>query len=126
MAGSSKDARGEAGEGRFGTLIALLVLGVGIYLGVKIVPVMINAYTFRDFLDEQARFAALPHHDDDMVKNSILRKAKELDLPVGAKNLLVNRTSSHIDIRARYTVPIVTPVYTYNWDFDESLSLPLF
>lgn len=118
--------RGEAGEGRAGTLFALAVLALGIYLGVKFVPVMINAYAFRDYLEEQARFAALPHHDDEMVRNNILAKARELELPVGAKDVLVNRTSSHIDIRAQYTVPVETPVYTYNWKFSESIDAPLF
>ena len=47
-------------------------------------------------------------------------------LPVGAKDVLVSRTSSRIDIKVKYTVPIATPVYTYNWSLDESLSAPLF
>ncbi len=119
-------SRNQAGEGRTGTFIALLVLGAGIYLGVKFVPVMINAYAFRDYLDEQARFAQLPHHDDEMVKNNILRKARELELPVAGKDILVDRSSNRIDIRAHYTVPIVTPVYTYNWEFNESIDAPLF
>ncbi len=118
--------RGQEGEGRAGTFIALIVLGVAIYLGVKFIPVMINAYAFRDYLDEQARFAQLPHHDDDMVKRNILQKARELELPVAGKDVIVDRTSSHIDIRAHYIVPVVTPVYTYNWEFNEVLAAPLF
>jgi len=126
MARFSKRRRTEAGEGRAGTLFALVVLGVAIYLGAKFVPIMINAYTFRDYLEEQAHFAALPHHDDEMVKNNILHRARELDLPVGAKDVMVERTSSRIDIRARYTVPVETPVYTYNWKWNESISEPMF
>jgi len=118
--------RDEAGEGRMGTLFGVLVLCLFIYLGVKVIPVMINVYEFRDSIEEQARFAAMPHHDDDIVKNNILHKAHELDLPVGAKDVLVSRTSSRIDIKVKYTVPIATPVYTYNWSLDESLSAPLF
>ena len=117
---------GEEGEGRTGTFIALIVLAVGIYLGFKFVPVMINAYAFRDYLDEEARFAGLPHHDDELVKRNVLQKAKELELPVNPKNVTVERTSGHIDIRANYTVPVVTPLYTYNWTFNEAVSLPLF
>ncbi|HEU4400494.1 MAG TPA: hypothetical protein VFT43_00180 [Candidatus Polarisedimenticolia bacterium] len=118
--------RGERGEGRLGTLFAIVVLLVGIYLGVKIVPVMINVYAFRDYLDEQARFAALPHHEDDVVKKNILDKARELDLPIGAKEVLVDRTGTRIDIKVKYSVPIKTPLHTFNWDFDEAISAPLF
>jgi len=118
--------RDERGEGKLGTLFGIVVLAMFIYLGVKIVPILINIYEFRDSIEEQARFAAMPHHDDDSVKRSILRKAQELDLPVGAKDVSVNRSSTRIDIKVKYTVPIETPIYTYKWDLDESLSAPLF
>jgi hypothetical protein len=118
--------RDERGEGRLGTLLGVLVLAAFIYLGVKIVPIMINVYEFRDSIDEQARFATLPRHDDEVIKHSILRKAQELRLPVGAKDVIVNRSSSRIDIVVKYVVPIETPLYTYMWNLDESLSEPLF
>lgn len=118
--------RDERGEGRLGTLFGVLVLAMFIYLGVKVVPLLVSVYEFRDSIEEQARFAALPRHDDEEVKRSILRKARELELPVGAKDVSVNRTSTRIDIKVKYTVPIETPVYTYKWALDESLSAPLF
>ena len=118
--------RDERGEGRLGTLFGILVLAMFIYLGVKVVPLLVSVYEFRDSIEEQARFAALPRHDDEEVKRSILRKARELELPVGAKDVSVNRTSTRIDIKVKYTVPIETPVYTYKWQLDESLSAPLF
>lgn len=118
--------RNERGEGRLGTLIGIIVLAMFIYLGVKIVPILISVYEFRDSIEEQARFAALPRHDDEEVKRSILRKAHELELPVGAKDVRVNRSSTRIDITVKYTVPIETPLYTYKWSLDESLSAPLF
>lgn len=118
--------RDERGEGRLGTLIGILVLAGFIYLGVKVVPLLINVYEFRDSIEEQARFAALPRHDDEVVKRNILLKARELDLPVGAKDVIVSRSSTRIDIQVKYTLPIETPVYTYKWSLDESLTAPLF
>jgi len=109
-----------------GTLFAIVVLAMFIYLGVKVVPILINVYEFRDSIEEQARFAALPRHDDEVVRRNILRKAQELRLPVGANNVQVNRSTTRIDIVVKYTVPIETPIYTYRWDLDESLSSPLF
>jgi hypothetical protein len=118
--------RDERGEGRLGTLFGIVVLALFVYLGVKVVPILINVYEFRDSIEEQAHFAALPHHDDESVKKAILAKARELTLPVGSKDVMVNRTSSRIDIQVKYTVPIETPLYTYKWDLDESLTAPLF
>ncbi|HKQ96877.1 MAG TPA: hypothetical protein VJV75_03265 [Candidatus Polarisedimenticolia bacterium] len=115
----------ERGEGRLGTLVGLSVLALTIYLGCKIVPVMINAYTFRDYLEQESRFAALRKRDDEVVKR-VIQKARELELPVETKAVKVNRSSSRFDISVKYVVPIETPVYIYNWAFDERFSAPLF
>ena len=40
----SMKRRGERGEGRMGTLFGICILGLTIYLGFKVIPVMINAY----------------------------------------------------------------------------------
>jgi len=117
--------RSERGEGRFGTLVGLCVLLLTIYLGFKVVPVMVNAYSFRDFIEQEARFAALKKADDEVSKR-VLRKAQELELPISPKDILVQRSNTHMDIKVKYTVPIETPVYTYQWVFDEKSRAPLF
>ena len=121
----SMERRSERGEGRLGTLIGLVVLALTIYLGYKVIPVMVNAYAFRDYIEQETRFAALRNRDEEVVKR-VLRKAQELELPVTAKGIRVNRTTSRFDIVVKYTIPIETPVYVYNWMFDERFSAPLF
>jgi hypothetical protein len=121
----STDRRGERGEGRLGTLIGLTVLALTIYLGYKFIPVMVNAYAFRDYIEQETRFAALRNRDAEVIKR-VLRKAEELELPVTNKSIKVNRTQSRFDITVKYTIPIETPVYVYNWMFDERFSAPLF
>ncbi|MGH9797810.1 MAG: hypothetical protein ACRD5D_06590 [Candidatus Polarisedimenticolia bacterium] len=117
--------RGERGEGRAGTLLGLAVLAITIYAGVKVVPVLIDGYAFRDYLEEEARFGALRSSNED-IRNRVLRKAQELELPVQGKNIVVNRTNTYLDIKVKYNVPIVTPVYTHNMTFDEAARAPLF
>lgn len=115
----------ERGEGQMGTFFALFIVATLIYLGVKVVPVMITTYTFRDFLVEEARFAALKTKDEEIKKN-VLRKAQELELPVGPGDIKINRTQSYCDIMVSYTIPIQTPIYTYNWAVSEQSRAPLF
>ena len=116
---------GERGEGRLGTVFGLMVLAVTVYLGFKVLPVMVNAYAFRDYIETETRFAALRNKDEEVIKR-VVRKAEELDLPITTKNITVNRSQSHFDIKVDYTVPIETPVYTYNWAFNEEYRAPLF
>ena len=115
----------ERGEGRFGTIVGLAVLLIAVYLGFKVIPVMVNAYSFRDFIEQEARFAALKKKDE-LVRQRVLRKAQELELPVTAASIIMKRSTTHFDIKVKYTVPIETPVYTYDWVFDEKTRAPLF
>jgi hypothetical protein len=123
--GRSTERAAERGEGRTGTVVGFCVLLLAVYLGFKVVPVMVNAYSFRDFIEQEARFAALKKGDGE-ISNRVLMKAHELDLPITAENIKVSRTATHFDIHVKYTVPIRTPVYTYRWEFDEKSRAPLF
>ena len=120
-----RSRKSERGEGRLGTIFGLTVLAVTVYLAFKVVPVMVNASAFRDYIEQETRFAALRNKDEEVIKR-VLKKAEELDLPVTRKSITVNRSSSHFDIRVAYTIPIETPVYTYNWVFNEQQRAPLF
>lgn len=117
--------RGERGEGRIGFLIALAVLGAAIFVGVKVIPVRIAAYEFRDFIREQCRFAAV-NRDDKDIRNKIVVKAKELEIPLDKKNLRLDRTPSEMIITARYQLPIDLKVTTYVYEFDVKERAPLF
>jgi len=119
-----KTAR-ERGEGRIGFLISVIVVGIAIFLGVKIIPVRIDAYEFRDTLREEARYAAV-RHDDKTVADRIMQKAKELEIPLRRKNLKLHRTTGEIIIQAAYEQPIDLKVTTYVYKFDVKEKAPLF
>jgi len=115
----------ERGEGRLGLLITLVVVGAAIFLGVKIIPVRITAYEFRDVLREECRYGAVRDEDSTVVKR-ILDRAEELEVPLDKKNLSVKRTSKEMVISARYEQPIDLKVTTYTYRFDETEKAPLF
>src|SRR5262245_25723079 len=123
--GSMSRNRGERGEGRLGTFFALTLLVVMIYLGFKVLPVMINSYAFKDFMEEEARFASV-RRDDDEIRTRVYNKARELQLPITMEMIKTDRSNSRFDIAVSYSVPIVTPVYTYQYKRDEHISSPLF
>lgn len=117
--------RNQKGEGRLGTLFALVLLAVLIYLGVKIVPIMVNTYALKDFMEEEARFAAV-RKNDNVIRDRVFNKAVELDLPLDKKAIVTRRTKARFDIHVSYAVPIETPVYTYVWQLEEKATSPLF
>jgi hypothetical protein len=117
--------KGERGEGRVGLLVALAVVGIGVFLGVKIIPVRINAYEFRDYVEQECRTAALTRDDKRIAKN-IMEKAGDLELPLQRKNLSLKRTSSEMVIKASFEMPIDLKVTTYNFRYEVNTRAPLF
>ena len=117
--------KGERGEGRVGLLVALAVVGIGVFLGVKIIPVRISAYEFRDYVEQECRTAALTHDDKKIAKN-IMEKADDLELPLQRKNLQLKRSSSEMIIKAFFEMPIDLKVTTYNFHYEVNTRAPLF
>jgi hypothetical protein len=119
------NGRDEKGEGRVGLLISLVVLAIGVFLGVKIIPVRINAYEFGDFIQQECRFAAVRTKDGE-VADRILNKAAELEIPLKKKDLKVERTANEMVITASYELPIDLKVTVYNYRFHRKERAPLF
>ena len=116
---------GESGEGRVGFLVALIVVGVAVFLGLKVIPVRISAYEFHDALREEVRFAAV-RDSDKVVADRIMQKAKELEIPLQRKNLQLERTRGEMIISASYEQPIDLKVTTYVYKFNVTERAPRF
>jgi hypothetical protein len=106
-------------------MIALALLGAGIFVGVKIIPVRVNAYEFRDFIQEECRFAATRSRDEEIFKR-VLDKAADLRLPLEKKNLHMQRTTHEMIISAKYEQTIDLKVTKYVYKFDHEERAPLF
>ncbi len=117
--------RAERGEGRVGVMISLILVAIGIFLGVKIIPVRVSASEFTDHIREVCRYAAT-HKNDDEVTRRIIEKAEELEIPLSKKNLEVKRTRSEMIITASYEQSVDLKVYTYVYKFHTKERAPLF
>jgi hypothetical protein len=117
---------GQRGEGRVGFIITLVVVIAGLFVGLKIIPVRINAYQLQDTLREEARFASVNHNNDSEVKQRILDQAESLNIPLDPKNVTIKRTKKEVIVRAQYVQPIDLKVTIYNYRFDEEQRAPVF
>jgi hypothetical protein len=115
----------QRGEGRIGCLFWLTLLAIVVLVGFKMVPVKYRSSQFYDFMYEQAKYAQQTTPDD--MKKTLLRKARELQLPVDPKRLTVAKRGGRIQIECSYEIPISFPLnYTYVWQFQEEINEPIF
>jgi hypothetical protein len=109
-----------------GTFKALLAL-VGAVLVVvalfQVAPPIMANFSFQDDLRQVAMMAgANPQKTDDDVRNDVLRKAREHDLPINEKQVTVQRILTPglmaVYVAADYTVPINLPGYSFEMHFN--------
>jgi len=115
----------ERGEGRAGFIITLAVFLVLVFLAVKIVPVRVDGYQFKEVLRKEARQAAV-HRNDAAVIERILDEAESMNIPLEQKNLSIRRSKVKVVISARYEKPVDLKVGTYTYKFDSEQSAPIF
>jgi hypothetical protein len=116
--------RNQRGEGQFGCLIGLVLLLVACVLAYKLIPIKVKAADMRDTMVDEAKPAG--QHDERVIMKTILRKADELEFPITAENVKINRNSTYISIDMKYTVPVELPGYTYHWNFHHHTENPIF
>jgi hypothetical protein len=106
-------------------LIVLALFAAGVFVAVKIVPVRIDAYQFREALRDEARYASV-HPNDRDVRDRILDKAQALGIPLTPEALDIRRTKTEVIISARYEKPVNLKLTTYTYRFSAEQRAPLF
>jgi hypothetical protein len=117
MVGSKQS--GERGGSRINLLLTIVILGTMGFVGVKVVPIYVENYQFQDSIQAESRFAltGYPKKTPDDVRNDILKKAKELDLPVKPEDIRVSMTNGAVEISADYSYTFDLAVYQWTHDF---------
>ena len=115
----------ERGEGRTGFILTLAAFLVGVFLAVKIVPVRVDGYQFKEVLREEARQAAV-HRNDSVVIERILATAESMNIPLERGDLAIRRTKVEVVISASYEKPVDLTLGTYTYRFHTEQKAPLF
>ena len=112
------------GEGKAGCIFWVAVLAAFIGIGWQAVPAKVNISDLEEFMTRQAESAGSA--SANKIKDSILARAKDLNLPVTKDNLIVDKTGDRILIACEYEIPISLLVYTYDWKIKHRIDRPVF
>jgi uncharacterized protein DUF4845 len=117
-----KVREGERGAGHFKAIFWTLVLVSIIYVGFKVVPVLVNNYQFQDGIQNIARFTSVNHSSPDAIKKSVLEEAQKDDLPIQADDIKVQSGGRKVGISVDYSVTVDLKVYQWTLNFHPSAS----
>lgn len=123
--GSQRRSKAQRGEGKIGCLFWTLLLVAAAVVAWEMVPIKIRSSQLYDFMIDQAAVATY-NRSEEAIKKRILRKARDLDIPLDKDHLLVKRVGDSIQMRATYTIPVEFPGYTYDWHFKHEIQRELY
>src|SRR5690348_2256345 len=97
------------------TLFVLAVVGVAVYVGVKVVPIYFSNYELQDKMRVEARFAATNRKSAEDLRNAVYKEAKDQDVPIRPEDIRVDMNpEGGAFISANYTVTVDLQVYRLN------------
>ena len=93
------------------------VLAVLLFLAIRLIPIYLHNQQLQQFVDEMTHAADAPASSDDVLRARVLSKAADLDLPVAAENVHIQRAAGAVRMDVRYIVRVDLPLYTVDLHF---------
>ena len=95
------------------------LVAVLIYCGWQVVPPFFYNYQFQDAVDNEARIDSYTNsRTEDDIRNSVMKKAEDLEIPLAANQVQVQRLPNNvIYIEANYSVHVNLPGYPLDLQF---------
>jgi len=115
----SKNRRNEHGGARLKLVVFLIIFGVIIYAGYLYIPVAVDAYYFKDVMQNMVNQAAVQGSPSSWVKDQLVKSETDYHVPPEAV-ITVPQEEKRQKVRVQFTRPISFPGYTYNYEFDQT------
>ncbi len=107
----------ERGGARLKFIIAMTVFAMVVYVGYLYIPVAMDAYYFRDMMQNKVNLAATQGYETTWLTDQLEKSKAEFHVPPEAV-ITPARSENRMEVRVQFTRPISFPGYTYNYDFD--------
>jgi hypothetical protein len=96
---------------------AVAVLAALLGFGAMFTPIYWGNLKLQTYVAEITRRVDSKNQPDDALRQNVLNKARELDLPVKADNVQIIRSPEGLRIDVRYFVRVTIPGYTVDLHF---------
>ena len=111
--------RSERGSARLKFILFLVVVAIVGYAGYMYIPVAIDAYYFKDAMQNKVNLAAAQGYDGAWLTDQISKSKSEHNVPDDAV-ITPGQREGRVEVRVQFTRPIATPLFTYNYNFDHT------
>jgi len=100
-------------------IAVFVALGLAMF---KLVPVYMSAYEFEDAMQEEAKLDVYSTRSEDQIHDIMMKKARELEIPIASEQLVVKHIGDDLTISANYVVHVDFPSFPVDLKFHPSTS----
>lgn len=112
--------KNQRGEGKFKALFTLVILVLGIYCAVKLVPPYVAEYQLSDKIQEQARFAIVNRYTEEQIRENVWKVMQDLEIPAKREDIKIVANMQTVKIAIDYIVPVDLLSYRVDLHFTPS------
>ncbi|HEX9737336.1 MAG TPA: hypothetical protein VGG06_35675 [Thermoanaerobaculia bacterium] len=116
--------RRQRGEGKAGCIFWSLLFLIGGMLAWQMIPAKIADMQLKDHLEEMARHN--PSKDGPWFREQILRRAKDLEIPLKQEDVTVEKTQRRVRMKVKYTVSLDFIFTSFPWTFSHDVERDIF
>jgi len=112
----------QRGSGNLKAIVWTLILAALVYVGIKVMPILVIEYEFQDSIQNIARFASVNRQDNPKIQKAVVAEAEKDDLPVRPEDVKVEGTNGNVRISVDYAVTVDLSVYQWTLNFHPTAS----
>jgi hypothetical protein len=109
--------RSERGGAHVKLIIFIAVVAIAVYAAYMYIPVAVDAYYFKDAMQNKVNLAAAQGYDTGWVADQVSKSKAEFHVPDEAV-ITPSQNEGRVQCRVQFSRPISFPGFTYNYDFD--------
>jgi hypothetical protein len=112
----------QKGAGRVKAIIWVLVIVAMVYVGVKVIPILVNEYELTDGMQTIARFATVNRQPPAQIHDAVLKEAMKDDISLNPEDVKVQAVNGNIRIEVVYSTTVDLGLYQWTLNFHPSSS----
>lgn len=109
----------ERGGAMLKFVVVMALIGLAAYSLMQYVPVAIQAYGFKDFMQEKVNIAAATGKTTDWVVKEIRAGSEQYGVPPDAV-IKAQQSGGRMEAHVQFVKPIRLPGFTYQYTFDHT------
>lgn len=102
---------------RWRIVAGCLVLAALVFFAVLFAPVYVRNLKLQNFVDEMTHAVANQQQSDALLRQRVMERAHQLELPVTEDNVRIYRSAEGLRIDVQYAVMISAPFYRVSIHF---------